>query len=80
MPLYRGQSNEFSIIFGKNLEKKISKKSKQTFVRDDANSTIYHNGSEMKYHRNDQKTCPIKWEWETFHFWFFPSRYVMEMR
>ena len=54
------KSNELSIILGKNLEKNFKKISNKLFVRDDANSTIYHNGSEMKYHRNDPEDMPNK--------------------
>ncbi len=71
----------FPLFLGKNLREKILRKySNKLFVRDDANSTIYHNGSEMKYHRNDPEDMPNEWEWRTLYFWVFPSRYVMEMR
>jgi len=55
------KSNELSIIFGEESREKILRKyPNKLFVRDDANSTIYHNGSEMKYHRNDPEDMPNK--------------------
>jgi ribokinase len=55
------KSNELSIIFGEeSREKFLRKYPNKLFVRDDANSTIYHNGSEMKYHRNDPEDMPNK--------------------
>ncbi len=49
----------FPSIFGEEAREKILRKyPNKLFVRDDANSTIYHNGSEMKYHRNNPEDMP----------------------
>ena len=55
------KSNDLSLIFGdqsrdvalKNLPNKL-------FIRDDTNSTIYFNGEEMKYKRNDPDSIAYK--------------------
>lgn len=48
------KSNELSIIFDDESREKILRKyPNKLFVRDDTNSTIYYNGSEMKFYRND---------------------------
>ncbi len=48
------KSNELSIVFGDIPREQILKKyPNKLFVRDDTNSTVYYNGSEMKFYRND---------------------------
>lgn len=48
------KSNELSEVFGDESRDEILKKyPNKLFVRDDANSTTYFNGEEMKYYRND---------------------------
>ncbi len=48
------KSTELEIIFGKGAKEDILHQyPNKLFVRDDANSTTYFNGSEMKYYRND---------------------------
>lgn len=55
------KSNELSIIFDEELrEQTLRKYPNKLFVRDDTNSTIYYNGSEMKYYRNDPDEMPNK--------------------
>lgn len=53
------KSNELYIVFGEEQKEEILKKYfNKLFVRDDTNSTIYFDGTEMKYYRNhnDYKT------------------------
>lgn len=48
------KSNELHIVFGEDQREEILKKYfNKLFVRDDTNSTIYFDGTEMKYFRND---------------------------
>ena len=48
------KSSELHIIFGEDQREEILKKYfNKVFVRDDTNSTIYFDGTEMKYFRND---------------------------
>ncbi|WP_126652009.1 ribokinase [Chryseobacterium aureum] len=49
------KSNELYIIFGEEKREEVLKKYfNKVFVRDDTNSTIYFDGTEMKYYRNDK--------------------------
>ncbi|BAP33062.1 pfkb domain-containing protein [Chryseobacterium sp. StRB126] len=52
------KSNELFIIFGEEKREEVLKKYfNKVFVRDDTNSTIYFDGTEMKYYRkNKEKT------------------------
>lgn len=55
------KSNELSIVFGDIPREQILKKhSNKLFVRDDTNSTVYYNGSEMKFYRNDPEQIAHK--------------------
>lgn len=55
------KSNELSIIFDEESRENILRKyPNKLIVRDDTNSTIYYNGLEMKYYRNDPKEMPNK--------------------
>ncbi|WP_144283945.1 ribokinase [Chryseobacterium echinoideorum] len=48
------KSNELSVIFGEDeREKMLEKYFNKLFVRDETNSTLYFNGTEMKYFRNE---------------------------
>ncbi|WP_419870075.1 ribokinase [Chryseobacterium sp. CT-SW4] len=48
------KSSELYIIFGEDQREEVLKKYfNKVFVRDDTNSTIYFDGTEMKYFRND---------------------------
>ncbi len=48
------KSNELHIVFGEDQREDILKKYfNKLFVRDDINSTVYFDGTEMKYCRND---------------------------
>jgi len=48
------KSNELHIIFGKDQREEVLKKYfNKVFLRDDTNSTVYFDGTEMKYFRND---------------------------
>jgi ribokinase len=48
------KSNELHIVFGEDQREDILKKYfNKVFVRDDINSTVYFDGTEMKYCRND---------------------------
>lgn len=48
------KSKELSTVFGEEQrEKLLTDYPNKLFVRDNANSTTYFNGAEMKYHRND---------------------------
>jgi ribokinase len=49
------KSSELYIIFGEEKREEVLKKYfNKVFVRDDTNSTIYFDGTEMKYYRNDK--------------------------
>ncbi len=51
------KSSELSIVFHEDSRDEIMMKHpNKLFVRDDANSTIFYNGSEMKYYRNDHNS------------------------
>ncbi|KQT16886.1 sugar kinase [Chryseobacterium sp. Leaf404] len=51
------RSTELSLIFGsENLESVLEKYSNKLFVRDETNATVYHNGSVMKYQRDENET------------------------
>ncbi|AZB23131.1 MULTISPECIES: ribokinase [Chryseobacterium] len=52
------KSNELFIIFGEEKREEVLKKYfNKVFVRDDTNSTVYFDGTEMKYYRkNKEKT------------------------
>ena len=48
------KSSDLAEIFGSESREQIMKRlPNKLFVRDDTNSTIYYNGSEMSYYRND---------------------------
>jgi ribokinase len=49
------KSSELYIVFGKEQREEVLKKFfNKVFVRDDTNSTIYFDGTEMRYYRNDK--------------------------
>jgi len=51
------RSNELPLIFGsENLESILKKYANKLFVRDETNATVYHNGAEMKYQREENET------------------------
>lgn len=53
--------NDLSVIFGEESSEKILKKlPNKLFLRDDTNSTVYYNSSEMKYYRNDPEQVAHK--------------------
>lgn len=55
------RSNELSIIFGEDKREEILKKYfNKLFVRDETNSTIYYDGAEMKYFRNENESMVYK--------------------
>ncbi|GEJ46414.1 ribokinase [Chryseobacterium sp. ON_d1] len=55
------KSNELYIIFGEEKREEVLKKYfNKVFVRDDTNSTIYFDGTEMKYYRNDKDETVYK--------------------
>lgn len=55
------RSNELSIIFGEDKREEIFKKyHNKLFVRDETNSTIYFDGTEMKYFRNEHESMVYK--------------------
>lgn len=55
------KSNELHILFGEEQREKILKKYfNKVFVRDDINSTVYFDGTEMKYCRNDKDNTIYK--------------------
>lgn len=55
------KSNELHIVFGEDQREEILKKYfNKVFVRDDINSTIYFDGTEMKYCRNDKDKTVYK--------------------
>lgn len=50
------KSNELSLVFGsENLESLLEKYSNKLFVRDETNSTVYQNGTNMKYQREENE-------------------------
>ncbi|WP_312900279.1 ribokinase [Chryseobacterium taichungense] len=55
------KSNELHILFGEDQREEILKKYfNKVFVRDDINSTVYFDGTEMKYCRNDKDSAIYK--------------------
>ncbi|WP_262151965.1 ribokinase [Chryseobacterium foetidum] len=51
------RSNELSLLFeDEDLETVVKKFSNKLFVRDETNSTVYHDGNEMKYQREESET------------------------
>ncbi|PKF74281.1 ribokinase [Chryseobacterium sp. PMSZPI] len=55
------KSSELYIIFGEEKrEDVLTKYFNKVFVRDDTNSTIYFDGTEMKYYRNDKDETVYK--------------------
>ncbi|MET3035599.1 ribokinase [Chryseobacterium sp. NRRL B-14859] len=55
------KSSELYIIFGEEKrEEVLTKYFNKVFVRDDTNSTIYFDGTEMKYYRNDKDETVYK--------------------
>ncbi|RQO38211.1 ribokinase [Chryseobacterium sp. KBW03] len=55
------KSNELYVIFGEEKREEVLKKYfNKVFVRDDTNSTIYFDGTEMKYYRNDKDETVYK--------------------
>ncbi|MDR2236557.1 MAG: ribokinase [Chryseobacterium sp.] len=55
------KSNELYILFGEEQREEVLKKYfNKVFVRDDTNSTIYFDGTEMKYFRNDKDETVYK--------------------
>lgn len=55
------KSNELHTVFGEEKREEILKKyCNKVFVRDDTNSTIYFDGTEMRYYRNDKDKTVYK--------------------
>ena len=55
------KSSELHIVFGEDQREEILKKYfNKVFVRDDINSTVYFDGTEMKYCRNDKDKTVYK--------------------
>jgi len=55
------KSSELYIVFGQEQREEVLKKFfNKVFVRDDTNSTIYFDGTEMKYYRNDKDETVYK--------------------
>jgi ribokinase len=55
------KSNELNILFGEDQREEILKKYfNKVFVRDDINSTVYFDGTEMKYCRNEKDKAIYK--------------------
>lgn len=55
------KSSELYTIFGEEKREDVLKKYfNKVFVRDDTNSTIYFDGTEMKYYRNDKDETVYK--------------------
>jgi ribokinase len=49
------------LIFDEDTKDEVLKKyPNKIFLRDDTNSTVYYNGSEMRFYRNDPKEMPNK--------------------
>ncbi|CAD7810953.1 Ribokinase [Chryseobacterium aquaeductus] len=55
------KSNELEIIFGEGQREEVLKKYfNKVFIRDETNSTIYFDGTEMKYYRNEDESMVYK--------------------
>jgi ribokinase len=55
------KSSELYIVFGEEQREEVLKKYfNKVFVRDDTNSTVYFDGTEMRYYRNDTDTTVHK--------------------
>ena len=55
------KSNELSVIFGEDQKEKVLKKYfNKVFIRDETNSTIYFDGTEMKYFRDEDESMVYK--------------------
>lgn len=55
------KSSELEIIFGEDQKEKVLKKYfNKVFIRDETNSTIYFDGTEMKYFRNENESMVYK--------------------
>ena len=55
------KSTELEIIFGEDQREKVLKKYyNKVFIRDETNSTIYFDGTEMKYFRNEHESMVYK--------------------
>jgi len=55
------KSSELEIIFGEDQKEKVLKKYfNKVFIRDETNSTIYFDGTEMKYFRNEDESMVYK--------------------
>lgn len=55
------KSNELHILFGEEQREEILRKYfNKVFVRDDVNSTVYFDGTEMKYCRNEKDSAVYK--------------------
>lgn len=55
------KSSELYIIFGEEQREEVLRKYfNKVFVRDDTNSTIYFDGTEMKYYRNNNENAVYK--------------------
>lgn len=55
------KSTELEIIFGEDQKEKVLKKYfNKVFIRDETNSTIYFDGTEMKYFRNEHENMVYK--------------------
>jgi hypothetical protein len=66
-----------SSFLEKKREEVLKKYFNKVFVRDDTNSTIYFDGTEMKYYRKIKKKPFIRWEWEMHLLQDLPSRFAM---
>lgn len=55
------KSSELEIIFGEDQKEEVLKKYfNKVFIRDETNSTIYFDGTEMKYFRNENESMVYK--------------------
>lgn len=55
------KSNELAAIFGEDQKEKVLKKYlNKVFIRDETNSTVYFDGTEMKYFRNENESMVYK--------------------
>lgn len=55
------KSSELEIIFGEDQREKVLKKyHNKVFIRDETNSTVYFDGTEMKYFRNENESMVYK--------------------
>ncbi|MCY0971026.1 ribokinase [Chryseobacterium wangxinyae] len=55
------KSSELEIIFGDDQREKVLKKYfNKVFIRDETNSTVYFDGTEMKYFRNEDESMVYK--------------------